>query len=421
MWKASQFNVIKEINGKMMIWNSRTGALASLDDDTIKYLDNPSQSAIPNVTQSVLSQNGFIVESGRNEPEEIIRNACTSPKDAEGLYYVIAPTLACNYHCIYCFENDRTIHSSMTIKTADAVSRFIESAIKNRNYTKYLHINWFGGEPLLQPEIISRISNNLLQYCQKLGIDYRASIVTNGRYLDRNTAELLQALKVKRVQISFDGTEQIYCKRKNASIDDYRLTIENIVQAAEILPGIVIRINISHSFFTDAYALTNYLLKEYHLDGKIKVYCANTYEGTKEERIKEYPSFALGEESFRDLFGTEYAKISYNVPRSRARRMTCGLVCEDRFCIGPEGELYKCEHDFGKTDRIVGNIFGDRNEKLLDEFRQANLKTLTRKECKECSVFPVCLGGCPNHTLHNEIPFDCKAYKNYLFNLAIRL
>lgn len=81
--------------------------------------------------------------------------------------------------------------------------------------------------------------------------------------------------------------------------------------------------------------------------------------------------FALGEESFRDSFGTEYAKSSYNAPRSRARRMTCGLVCEDRFCIGPEGELYKREHDFGKTNRIVGNIFGGRNEKLLNEFRQA--------------------------------------------------
>ena len=420
MWKASQFNIIKNVNGKTIIWNSRTGAVASLDDSTVSYLKNPEKCNISADIQSALSRNGFIIESNRNESEEILRNADAASQNAEGLYYVIAPTLACNYHCSYCFENDRTIFSSMTYETADAVIKFIESAIKNRTSTKYLHINWFGGEPLLQPDIISMISKSLMKCCNRYGIDYQASIVTNGRYLNRSNAERLRSLNVNKVQISFDGTEQVYCERKNASIDDYHSTIKNIVQASEILTGIVIRINISHAYFTDALALTHLLLKDHRLDGKIKVYCANTYEGTPESRIKEYSEFALGEEAFRGSFGTEYEKTSYFTPRSRARRMTCGLVCKDRFCIGPTGELYKCEHDFGKTDRIVGSIFGGFNENLLNEFMLANLQTLTRKECQECSVFPVCLGGCPNHTLKGEIPFDCQAYKDYLFNLAIR-
>ena len=420
MWKASQFNIIRKIDDDTIIWNSRTGAVAKLDNEVLHYLINPANTILADNTVKLLAENGFIVPYESNEAEEIIANAKDATMNADGLYYVIAPTLACNYRCTYCFENGRTIYTSMTPEIAAAVVKFIEAAILKRKRTDYLHINWFGGEPLLQIETIKKLSMDLIALCRKYKIQYRASIVTNGRFLDKSTAELLRSIKINRVQISVDGTEKHYCERKQASAQDYKVTLNNIKSAADVLHNIVVRINTSHGDFTEAYKLTKLLLTDYQLNGKIKISCANTYEGTQEDRMREYPIYASQEESFRNIFGKEYSKNSYHGPRSRARRMTCGLVCRDRFCIGPEGELYKCEHHFGQSDHIVGTIFGERNPELIEEFENADLQTLNGGECKRCSVFPVCLGGCPNHTMKGENPFDCEAYKDYLFSLAIR-
>ena len=40
----------------------------------------------------------------------------------------------------------------------------------------------------------------------------------------------------------------------------------------------------------------------------------------------------------------------------KIRRMFCGMENCMQYVIGPEGELYKCEHSVGKAEEIVGDL-----------------------------------------------------------------
>ena len=423
MYKQSIFNFYIKHEDAIFLWNSYSGAIAKIGSEEVYFLQNPNVTSYSaNKLLPIMINNGFIVSAEKDEYQDYInmveRNYSNPIR--KSLYYVIAPTLACNYKCVYCFENDREIYDYMSEKTSDDVEKFILSNINKISDLKYLHVNWFGGEPLLCPAIIQKISTALISACQKQSIIYNASIVTNGRYLSKKNAELLSLLKISKVQISFDGTEKIYCRRKRASLEDYHKTLENIVIAADILKDIVIRINIEQNQFDDAYRLAEILLSHYKLDGKISLYLAYTNEGSQEERIKNYSEFVKGEQAFIKQFGTKYSYRSYHYKSVAPKLSTCGLIRDDQFCIGPNGELYKCEHHFGIKDYIVGTIYKSKMDAFLDTYKKARYLSLHKEECRTCPAFPVCLGGCPNHILLNQNLFDCETYRKYLCESALR-
>ncbi len=423
MYKQSVFNSYIKHGNDTFLWNSFSGAVAKIGSIEANFLKDPNTiDRLTNELLTIMEKNGFIVPESKNEYQDYVRMIESNYLDPirKSLYYVIAPTLACNYRCVYCFENDREIYDTMSEKTIGDIEQFIVSNLSKAHELKYLHINWFGGEPLLFPDIIQRLSSSLISNCQKHGIAYKASIVTNGRYLSANNAKMLSAHNVSKAQISFDGTEEIYCSRKRASSEDYHITLENIAAAADILKEIVIRINITQNQFDDAYSLAEILLDQYKLDGKIRLYCAYTNEGPQEDRVNNYHSFIEGEREFIKLFGTKYSFDSYYNKSVKAKLSSCGFIRDDQFCIGPRGELYKCEHHFGKNDYIVGSIYGDWSETFFDLYKEARYQAIHKEKCENCPVFPVCLGGCPNHILLKENLFECETYRNYLYESAIR-
>lgn len=96
-----------------------------------------------------LLKQGFIKPIELNEFNKIltIERSAAYESTEEKLTFVIAPTLACNLNCVYCFENGYRNKKTMSEETLDEVISFIESKLKNQ--TKSIHITWFGGEPLL--------------------------------------------------------------------------------------------------------------------------------------------------------------------------------------------------------------------------------------------------------------------------------
>ena len=77
-------------------------------------------------------------------------------------------------------------------------------------------------------------------------------------------------------------------------------------------------------------------------------------------------------------------------------------------CIGPKGELYKCEHDFGVDEKCIGSI--TEGIYFSDHFMQYMNQPLPQK-CKECKIFPLCLGGCPNARSYSADNSSCEFTK----------
>ena len=71
------------------------------------------------------------------------------------------------------------------------------------------------------------------------------------------------------------------------------------------------------------------------------------------------------------------------------------MTRKNAYVIGPVGELYKCWHDIGNDNLIVGKVdnFTNWNMTLISEGLVEG-SYLDSSECKQCSCFPICDGGC---------------------------
>src|SRR3974390_329519 len=94
-----------------------------------------------------------------------------------GLILTIVPTLGCNLACTYCYEGLTTVRF-MSPEVQDSVVRFAKSQLERGGY-RSLSVAWYGGEPLLKPELLYMLSRRLLELCEQLNVTYSATIVTN--------------------------------------------------------------------------------------------------------------------------------------------------------------------------------------------------------------------------------------------------
>lgn len=86
--------------------------------------------------------------------------------------------------------------------------------------------------------------------CQKLndfGISYFSHIITNGLLFTRNIVnKAINVWKLKRVQITLDGTEQVYLRAKayvNSQGSEFQIVLDNIEALLNSKIAVNIRLN----------------------------------------------------------------------------------------------------------------------------------------------------------------------------------
>ena len=420
-YKLSRYNVIFERDNNKYLWNTLTNALINLDNDGLAYIKNYDNSADNDIYFEILKQNGCVVDERLDELGKVLYESKAAMLDESpiGIHYTIAPGLGCNYNCPYCFEKGRYSHIGMNREVQDQVVDYIIGAANRNHKLKHIDIRWFGGEPLLYMDAIIHISESLMKYCESKCIIYTAGIVTNGRYLSPEYAKELKRLSVNYVQLSIDGLRDSYALSKGTSPDDFDATVDNLVKCADILP-ITVRINVSDSI-EEAKKLTDYLLKGKGLDGKIKIYIAHIRDYSENNQIKKQEAhgrFLENERDYLQLFGegAVYKPESLAVIKPKRRNTPCLTICRSNFCIGPEGELYRCEHFFGRKEHVVGTV------QSSCFYSRDDIKYLCHtypSKCMNCQMFPVCVGGCMNDVKDNDTAICCDKFKERLIDYLL--
>lgn len=414
-YKPSRYNVLVDRPQGSYLWNTFTGALIKLDEDATAYLASfeGGREVDGDGRFACLLENGCIVDSRYDELGKVLFDEKTVmlEEHPSAVRYTIAPGLGCNYACDYCFEQGRRGGRGMSRTTQDAVCDFIIGAAEANLRLEAIGVTWFGGEPLLYLDAIEHMSARLMAFCEVAGLAYSAGIVTNGRFLTPEAARTLVACAVNRVQISVDGMAELYTRNKHASREDFDAVIGNVCACADILP-ITVRINVADDG-SEALALTRHLLGERGLDGKIGIYAAHVRDycgATNAEERESHRDFLAFEKSYQALFGEDRPFSAESLSRIAPKRRctTCLSVCAPNYCIGPEGELYRCEHHFGSPEHVVGTV---REGRFYTAADTAYLTHVHRAECLACELLPICLGGCPNDSRGGEGALACDEFK----------
>lgn len=378
-YKLSRYNVF--INDKFL-WNTFSDALLVITPEEKQAIESGACLQGNSDLFNGLLQNGCIVNSSLDELGKILADEKASMLNVSPKHmgFTIAPGLGCNYRCEYCFEKDNYSDSKMDKDTIDDVLKYIFFKVNENATVQSCHITWFGGEPLLYLDIIEYLSKKIISFCNNKGISYTSGIITNGRFLTESTCRALKDLLVSYAQITIDGLPDSYSKIKHSKIEDFWAVVKNIQYAQNYL-RINIRINANpKTDIKEIYELVDLLLKRSNLDNKVKIYIGflrdyNSSSKVERQAHRAHLQFETKLIKYLDKF---YSGRNYGVPYPKRRIMSCLQMCVANACIGPQGELYRCEHYFGDSSAIIGNV------KTGLYYNQADRKFYNFKHLSKC-------------------------------------
>ena len=416
MYRLSFYNLIipnLSDDKNVCIYNTKSGAIVKLEKATydalydLKFDDSSVQSYIPE-----LLRQGIIINENKNELREILYNMKRRQFERTEMFsLVIAPTMQCNYRCIYCFEDAPSQQYIMGDAEIDNIVEFVKKRLKSCPAIKKIYVHWFGGEPLLAYEkVIRPLSQKLIELAKEKGINYKSGIITNGYLLNIDVIKgLVEQCLVSDYQITFDGRKANYIRMKRPPSNAYETTMQNMLSFSEYIAStdkkvkVYIRINVDKTNVDDAKSFVEEIKQNSQYKNNLHFYLGRIRGTASSFDVQDFESHenAFDEYSYRDLRFYEPKKI------------WCNQFTFNSFCIGPHGELYKCEHDFGHEDRVIGDLI---NGLYFNDFLDKYINQPIAACCEECKIFPVCLGGCPNYKFHSVEQHSCE----FTFNRVIQ-
>ena len=205
----SHYTLIFKYDNKILVYNTMTKELISLDDEKMSLLVKEKNFSLDNELLIELAKKWFIVNDNTNEKTLYNQSVSIAKMFSQNNYinnFTILPTTDCNARCFYCFELGCK-RENMDLQTASKTIEYIKKASKGKN----VYLQWFGGEPLYNIEIIDYICSEL----KRLNISFKSKMVTNGYLFDENVFSKAKELwNLTAIQITLDGTEKIYNKTK---------------------------------------------------------------------------------------------------------------------------------------------------------------------------------------------------------------
>lgn len=389
-YKQSVYNYVEKSEKRCLIYNTLYHSLVSLTPE--EYQCYLGQIGCNDDDETFFVENGLWVSEQLDERMSYRKlSEAKHLHSSQEVVVVIAVTQACNARCAYCYERG-IAPKTFPFNRVDELVSFIEQL----DYKHAVQITWFGGEPLLNVKFIDAVTQKLTEK----DIPFSSSMISNGSLITENMIEKNFPLwKLKLIQVTLDGTAKEYERikaYKDGRTGHFEQLLTNIANVAEHKVRIDVRLNIDKNNTEDIIKLCQQLEERFG----------------DNEYVKYYPSFINGSDA--DVPEEERTTFLYALLRQMkdpaktmgVRRMyalplssPCHRCVPTAFSVDAEGNLYKCEHDVGYSERKLGTI----SEGLMEEDARYQPPKL-RESCQDCVFLPRCYGGCESNYIQGAIP-----------------
>lgn len=412
--KPSRFNVWLGLSGT--VFNSFSRGYGRLTPEGARVLDAVEQrghvpdDADPQTLQQLMR--GCIIvpyELDEIAALKVLINRQRFSRDHLSL--ILCPTLDCNLRCAYCYESRNSIR--MTEAIANSLVSFAESRMKGARVASVL---WYGGEPLLELGVISRVQENLLAVASRERVQLTSSIITNGVLLDEVVAQRLRALRVTRAQVTLDGPAHVHDARRPTADGrgTYGTIMSNLRTASRYL-DITIRVNIDK---TNRHLMSDWL-------SELTPLCRSSGVRVHFARVEPVGSacISIADQCFAEQeFGAieadlqaEALRLGVGSPRYPSFSAPfCSALADNSFLVEPDGSLQKCLLLAGSPSSKVGRLTDEGDAVFTPAlYPWLALDPVPQGPCTDCSYLPICMGGCPAKRISGEIP-TCTRYRTNL-------
>ncbi len=419
-----------KLNGYNIVLDTASGSVHSVDSvayDIIEMYKSHSKeeiiaeilkkySHLPDVDEAeielCLSDIAELEKEGKlfsTDPyEELAENYKNNSNVVKALCLHVAHT--CNLNCSYCFASQGKYQGDRALMSFEVGKAAFDFLIANSGSRRNLEVDFFGGEPLMNWDVVKRLVEYARSVEKEHNKNFRFTLTTNGMLIDDDVIDFANR-EMSNVVLSLDGRQSIH--------DHFRVDYQGNGSYEKIVPKFkrlvearghkdyYMRGTFTHNntdFTNDIFHMADLGFKELSME---PVVCPpnDPYALTNEDlpKIKEQYEILAKEMIRREKKGEGFTFYHYmldlqNGPCIYKRITGCGSGTE-YMAVTPWGDLYPCHQFVGDEKYLLGNVFeGVKAKKVQDEFRSCN--AYSRNDCKNCWARLYCSGGCAANSYH---------------------
>lgn len=316
----------------------------------------------------------------------------------------------CNLNCEYCFASQGKYHGERALMSEDVGKRAIDFLIEHSGQRHNLEVDFFGGEPLMNFDVVKKIVSYARSLEKKYDKHFRFTLTTNGVNLNDDVIDYLNQ-EMDNVVLSLDGRKEVHdCTRKTITgKGSYDIVVPKFLNFVKkrgdksyYMRGTFTHNNVD--FTNDIFHMADLGFRELSMEPVVcsqdEPYALNDKDLPK---LKEQYEILAKEMLKREKQGRGFTFYHYmldlkNGPCIYKRLSGCGSGTE-YMAVTPWGELYPCHQFVGDKKYSLGNIYdGIKNKELVEKFKNSNI--YTRPKCQDCWAKLYCSGGCFANAYH---------------------
>ncbi len=410
-YNMNGYNIVVDVNG---------GAVHVVDDVTYRVLDFYEDKNLEEIISLLADEfDRQKIEESYNEIEELVKEGLLYTEDEyefhpsfvnrEPVVKALCLNVAhdCNLKCKYCFAKQGDFGGNAELMSLDVGKKAMDFLVANSGNRRNLDIDFFGGEPLMNWEVVKELVKYGREIEKPAGKNMRFTITTNGVLLDDEKIDFINE-HMHNVVLSLDGRKEIN--------DQMRLTINDRGSYDTIVPkfqklvsqrpkdkyyyvrGTFTRDNLDFSKDINHFADLGFELTSIEpvVDDESNPFALREEDLPK--IFEEYENYAA-ELAQRQLEGEKLKFFHFMIDLNQGpcviKRITgCGAGNE-YVSIVPNGDIYPCHQFVGKEEFVMGNVHEDEitlPESMREMFREAHV--YNKESCKTCWNKFYCSGGC---------------------------
>ena len=367
--------------------------------------------------KEALSEILELKEAGMLYTEDIYENYIIDFKKRETVVKALCLHIAhdCNLACRYCFAEEGEYHGRRALMSFEVGKKALDFLVKNSGSRVNLEVDFFGGEPLLNWQVVKE----LVAYGRSLEEPYnkkfRFTLTTNGILLNDEVIAFLNQ-EMSNVVLSIDGRKEVNDLMRpyrggqgsyDTIVPKFRKVAESRNQTNYYVRGTFTHNNLD--FGEDVMHLADLGFEQISVEPVVA-------ESTE--------SYALREEDVPKIL-EEYDRLAVELIKRRkegrgvnffhfmidlkggpcvAKRLSgCGSGTE-YLAVTPWGDFYPCHQFVGKEEFLMGNVDeGITRTDIRDEFKTCNV--YAKEKCRNCFAKFYCSGGCAanSYNFHGHI------------------
>ncbi len=407
-------------NGYNLVLDVCSGSVHVVDDlvyDLISLYEEHSREEVlkelagkyPEEAASELEEAYDAVQSleaaGKLFAEDLYRDAVIDFKKRKTVVKALCLNVShdCNLACRYCFAGQGEYHGDRALMSYEVGKQALDFLIANSGNRRNLEVDFFGGEPLMNFEVVKQLVAYGREREKETGKNFRFTLTTNGVLLDDEVIDFANR-ELKNVVLSIDGRPSVNdaMRPTRNGKGSYDLILPKYKHFQEKRKGeYYIRGTFTHQnldFCEDVIHL---------MDEGFRVISMEPVVAPPDQ------DYAIREEDVPKLM-EQYDRLAAElVNRARAgkpvtffhfmidltggpcvykRLSGCGSGTE-YLAVTPWGDLYPCHQFVGDERFLLGNVReGIQRTEIVDEFKCNNV--YAKEKCRDCFARFYCSGGC---------------------------